>query len=69
MGTLTKRKVYRTGKDKATYCLNLPKGWCFFNGLKQGQEVIIMANNVLVVIPPNLSHLVEEVRSIFIKGL
>ena len=51
------RKIIRYGKSSKG--IVLPREWLDYYGLSQGDEVVILANEVLVIVP---KHLEQDAR-------
>jgi len=60
------RKVQRHGDESA--CITLPKGWIKYYNIKpkekdtDGDSVIILANSIIIVVPPNRPDLREKAK-------
>jgi hypothetical protein len=54
-----KRKVIKQTKSLT---MSLPKAWCDFNGIKQGNKILLLAGKTLVVVPPNMKE--EEIKKL-----
>lgn len=54
-----KRKIigFRTSNG-----ITLPKGWIEFLGIKKGDEVPFICDNVLIFAPPNKAELLEKFK-------
>lgn len=64
--------MFETGGSRPrSLALVLPKGWLRFWGLLKGQELVVIANSVMVIIPPthaNREGLEESVRRWLVDG-
>lgn len=52
----TKGKLGAKGKE-----VSLPAEWCRYHNIEAGDEVIVLAKEVAVIIPPNMSIADEEI--------
>lgn len=60
------RKIFRVGHS---WVVAVPDGWAEFLGIKRGTKVKVLANGVLVILPPNASpETVEKFKKIILEG-
>jgi bifunctional DNA-binding transcriptional regulator/antitoxin component of YhaV-PrlF toxin-antitoxin module len=61
-------KVRRASKDDKTAEVTLPTSWRRYHKVKFGEKIKMLADGVIVILPPNASEEKEnEVRS-FLEG-
>jgi len=67
MPMLLRRKIRRGVSTRDVFEITLPKSWIDFHEIRPGDEVILLANNILVIIPDvKDEELFEKVRQ-FLK--
>jgi hypothetical protein len=52
----TERRVGTTGKDAASYTLVLPKAWAAGVGVRPGDPLTVVYDDLLCVLPPGASE-------------
>lgn len=61
-------KVRRATKDDETAEVTLPTSWKRYHKVKFGEKVKILADGVIVILPPNASEEKEEEVRRFLEG-
>ena len=64
MPTVRKYKIRRITKKRNAHEVTLPTDWLEYHGLKAGDEVVVIANSVVVIAPPNDPKAEEIARKI-----
>lgn len=48
--------------------ITLHPDWCEYNGIKTGEEMTVLANGVMVLLPPGTSKTKEKEVRAFLEG-